>query len=173
MQSFTKNIKGLARLIARPFNNAIDVISIAFDRITAGLFGGMFLIAVTVSAQESPYTLMVKGERNPYDSAVAIELPTYRFETAKLQLGDELIDSLIVEVDSLRAERLITDKVIELQEVAINKQEKALQRQDSTLSRLDKNYELLYKHATKPDPWYTKPWAIGLLGLVLGILIGM
>lgn len=49
------------------------------------------LIAQTSNAQ---YRLLKKGEPNPFDSAVAVRIDRYRLETKKLNLADQLVDSL-------------------------------------------------------------------------------
>ena len=173
MRSSLKNTKAV-RLLVRPFEHVRDVALIVIDRITWGLFGGLFMLTISAQAQElDPYKLLLKGERSPYDSAVAIELPTYRFETQKLQLGDQLIDSLLVEIDSLREEARLSEVVISSQERVIETQGKTISRTDSTLNRIDANYDKLHEIATAPEPLLDRvpSWLVAVIGLVIGLLI--
>jgi hypothetical protein len=169
MRSSLKNTRA-GQLIGR----ISDAVNYVIDRLTWGLFGGLFMLTISVSAQDlEPYKLLIKGERSPYDSAVAIELPTYRFETDKLQLGDQLIDSLVVEIDSLRGEARLAGIVIDSQEHIIDIQVKTINRTDSTLDRIDENYKALVAVVTAPDPWYERVpgWIIASLAFIAGVLI--
>lgn len=169
MRSSLKNTRA-GQLIGR----ISDAVNYVIDRLTWGLFGGLFMLTISVSAQElSPYKLLLQGERSPYDTAVAIELPTYRFETWKLQTADQLIDSLSVEIDSLYQERQLSATVIQSQEHIIDIQVKTINRTDSTLDRIDENYKALVAVVTAPDPWYERVpgWLIAVLAFVGGVLI--
>lgn len=55
------------------------------------------LLSIVLSSN-AQYALMTKGERNPFDSAVAIRIDVYRTETLKMELADELIDNLNLQV---------------------------------------------------------------------------
>lgn len=58
----------------------------------------LLLIALNSNAQ---YSLMSKGERCPFDTAVAIHIDTYRLESRKMKLADTMIVNLSDQVASL------------------------------------------------------------------------
>ena len=128
----------------------------------------LLAIAQTSKAQ---YTLAIKDQLVPYDSAVIIELDKYRQETNVINLQSELIDSLRQETESLYKE---IDKSSELNSVALSKisilveqsieKDKFIQDQSTTINNL-------YEESLKPTPIWNKTWFKIGIGAVAGIAI--
>lgn len=125
---------------------------------------------------QSPYKLLLKGEKSPYDSGVVIHLPTYRIETKKLKSADALIDSLLSENKSLGDEVTIDNEIRKNDIFIIDTQAKALVGKDSAIVGLSQNYNELHKIATAPIPLFQRPAVIwttaGVMFLLFEILKG-
>lgn len=125
---------------------------------------------------QSPYKLLLKGEKSPYDSGVVIHLPTYRVETLKLKSADVLIDSLSSEIKSLSGEVAISDSIRKNDKFIIEVQAKALNGKDTTIAALAGNYNELHTIAIAPDPFFQRPAVIwttaGVMFLLFEILKG-
>ena len=63
------------------------------------------ILLLTALSTKAQYSKMLLGERCPFDTAVAIEVETYRIESLKFALGDSLIKNMAKQLficDSLR-----------------------------------------------------------------------
>lgn len=109
------------------------------------------ILLLNVLSSNAQYALMTLGERNPFDSAVAIRLDTYRLETRKLELADELIGNLTRQVAqnedmilSLNTQLIISNNMLQVKEDII-------QSKQLTIDNLLKKIEY------KPDEsWWDK-----------------
>lgn len=93
---------------------------------------------------------MLKGERNPFDTAVAIHIDTYRMETEKFNLADILIKSLKQQlVLSEEVERQQGMRIVNLLEIRTVMEEQLAERA-RTIEQLTEMYR-------PPDPtWWER-----------------
>ena len=77
------------------------------------------------------YELLIKGQATSFDSAVAVRLDRFREEGQKLKLGQQLVDSLGQEVESLTRENALQGSIIQSNNFTIAQQALALHRKDS------------------------------------------
>lgn len=107
------------------------------------------LLSIALSSK-AQYSLMLKGERNPFDTAVAIHIDTYRLESKKFSLADTLIKSL--------KEQLVLSKEIEEQQgIRINNllsiqaiMKEQLDEKNLTINRLTEMYK------PKEETWWKR-----------------
>lgn len=175
MKSSFKNIKPYKWLV-QTFESWMDALSFAADKLLSGLFGGLFLILLSLmSAQaQSPYTMLLKSEKSPYDTAVAIEIKTYRIETTKLRFADIVIDSLSSENVSLRKEIDAADTVMKWQAVTITTQDDLIQKSETRWTDLNSNYQQIFKliqEKDEPEKWYKNKYLWIGAAFVSGVLI--
>lgn len=127
----------------------------------------MLLIAQTSSAQ---YDLAIKGDRVKYDSAVVVELGTYRKETRKLNQSDSLITRLRIEVRQIRIENDKIRTVIDNNEKYLLILEKAIERKDKLLEKTRSDCEDAIKELGKTK-WYERKEIWLGLGFLIGSII--
>lgn len=128
----------------------------------------LLIIAILLSigqTSKAQYSLMLKGQRCPFDSAVAIHIDTYRLESKKLNLADTIISNL-------KHQLLVKDELNLVLQNKVNIHIQMLELKDSQLADKDKTIELLHRYYKKPkEPtWWDSNINIVLFsgGFVLG-----
>jgi len=113
---------------------------------------------------------MIKGQRNPFDTAVAISIPQYRLETLKFDLCDSLITALNQIVGN--QEKLIY--TLEKRVSNLNELNRGyigeLERKNIITEDLSNKYKTLWKLYEKENRWIKKngAWVAFGAGLVAG-----
>lgn len=128
----------------------------------------LLLTALNSNAQ---YSLMTRGERCPFDSAVAIRLDVYRLESLKMKLADRLIFNLSYQMKSLEAMNINLHSQLSLSDQKFRLKEEEVNVKQQTIN------ELLKQMAYKPEKsWWEKNQkpvlfiggvAVGIGGVVL------
>lgn len=111
---------------------------------------------------------MNKGQFVPYDTAAVMPIDTYRTIRHKVTTGDNLVDSLILENESLTKQSLLQDSTNRIQAGVIMIQQNALSRKDSVNNVIVNNFNALYHEVNKPKKWYENRY----LHLAIAVLIG-
>lgn len=136
----------------------------------------ILLIALTlwcgiVQISNAQYTLLTKGEANPYDSAVAVEIHQYRKESLKMAKADSIVKNFQVYVAT-------TNKLIAALKKENSSLVSAIQLQkDFTQTVMDNQEEikslvvdLQGVEPVKPK-FYEKPLVVGVAVLVVTLLL--
>jgi hypothetical protein len=121
---------------------------------------------VPISKASAQYRKLLRGEKSPFDTAVAVRIDRYRLETKKFKLFKQLEDSLSIEINSLEKEVILSDSINAESQKQITILEKANARKDSVNHILNKNFNAAIQQSLKP--WYKKPEGIGII--VIGTL---
>lgn len=131
-------------------------------------FGILLGLVLTSEAQ---YKFLVEGEKSPFDSAVAIHLPTYRIESNLLKKYPQVVEGLQKENSIL--EGTIT-KVIEKETLHSEKVillSKQLNEKNETVIALQQSVNDLNLELNKPPRWFQRKELWGGVGLIVGIFI--
>lgn len=124
----------------------------------------------TVQTSKAQYTLVTKGDIIKYDSAVAVEISTYRNESAKLKIADSLINSLQYEIKLLQIEVDTYEKVQINHSKTVGMLNSIIKNKQILLEKNIKEYQdLLIKSSERK--FYKRPEFWGVIGFVLGALI--
>lgn len=90
------------------------------------LFLIIALLSLTALSSSAQYSLMMKGDKCPFDSAVAVEISTYRLESSKFDACDIVI--------KLSGERIsVLDSIITNQSQSIMIKDKLLSTKEEEL----------------------------------------
>ncbi len=128
----------------------------------------MTLLTGQISEVSAQYKKLVLGEKNPFDTAVAVRIDRYRLESQKFKLYQQLEDSLSIEIKSLRNEVDTSDSIQQESEKQIAILQKANARKDSVAQVINKNFDILIKQVEKP--WYKKPETLIVAVIVLEVV---
>ncbi len=135
-----------------------------------------FTIAFTLiclhSEAQTAYQLLLKNQKNPYDSAVVIEISTYRQVRAKVTIADNYVNSLKKQIDSLKQETVISDELLSKYSNLQQIQDSSAKRNDIAFQRLNENFDKLLAKANEPKPkWFKRPWVFVAAGVFGGFLL--
>lgn len=124
---------------------------------------------------QGPYKLLLRGEPSPFDTAVAIQVQTYRRETAKMAADDRLIKGLNRTVESYQKtiEQVKRAREVDGRIIAEYEQQ---QKQDAAVKAdLYVQVDQLLEQANKQRKpgFFEGPKFWGPLGVVLGVIIGV
>jgi len=121
-----------------------------------------------LTAQDGNYSLMTRGQRMPFDTAVAINLPQYRLETVKFDICDSLIAALVLITDNQSKQIFTLEKrVLNLQELnAVCDAEIA--RKTKVNTDLYIEYQKLSIANAKMQKWHRKKWIPFSIGVAAG-----
>lgn len=122
----------------------------------------LLLIGQTSKAQ---YSFMTRGQVCPFDSAVAMQIDTYRLESRKINLADTIIANL-------KEQLLVKDKIVTSLQNRIVLRDRMIDLKELQLLDKDKTIELLSKFYIEPkEPtWWESNKDIILFsgGIVVG-----
>jgi len=125
---------------------------------------------LSLTAQDGNYSLMTKGQRLPFDTAVAINIVQYRAETMKFDLCDSLITTLQSITDNQQKQILTLEgRVSNLQELN-GMFESELERRALVNERLLIEYHKLSRAYDKGRTWFKKngKWIAFGAGVAVG-----
>jgi hypothetical protein len=123
-----------------------------------------FILIVLNSEIAAQYTLLRKGEKCPYDTAVATKIDVWRLESAKLTKADSLINQQNREIDSLKTFIISSEKIFAHQHQMYNLCLDNNEAKSRTIADLNKNFENLLAVCNKPKSWFERnKFAVGLI----------
>ncbi len=128
----------------------------------------MCLTALTTNGQ---YKLLKHNEPNPFDSAVAIRIDRYRLETRKLNLCDQLIDSLTNEIRAHMKVRKQMDSVAAIQQGQITALTNSNARIRGVVNDLNTKFDELFVETRKQNKLLRSPYFWFVLGMAGGVII--
>lgn len=117
------------------------------------------LICLTCEGQ-SDFTLLLKGQKNPYDTAVAIEVHQYRLIRQKVAVGDTYIGSLRKTIDSLNAQMEVLYYLANTQGTLIAAQQDFGKKNEQAFDGLSARFDKLAEQLNAPKAWYERPLVI-------------
>jgi hypothetical protein len=117
----------------------------------------LILATAPIFNASGQYVKLLKGQPNPFDTAVAIRIDKYRQEGLKLKLGQQLVDSLISEIGSLYHEIRIGDSINAINQQSIYILTKANVRKDSVNGVLYNSFNEVHDIAISQNKWYRRP----------------
>lgn len=123
----------------------------------------LLLTGLNINAQ---YSLMSKGQLCPFDSAVAIQIDTYRLESKKLDLAEALINNLKASIISKDSSILLLETKDKIKDQIISTQLDIIRDKDRTIEALT-----FYYSPPKQD-WWQKNKNYVLLGAIITIGLG-
>lgn len=129
------------------------------------------LSILIVQSSEAQYKKLTLGQPVPFDTAVAIQIKTYRTESVYIETFKTYVDSLKKELDLMRLETTASNNALRAGQFTGVILQQSHARQDSLIERLSRDNSTFYKAATKPVMWYEKKENWGLGGILLGIII--
>lgn len=120
---------------------------------------------------EAQYLKAKKGDVVPFPEAVITNLPTYRLETRKIRLAEQLIDSLVFEIGTLQKELGLARQLQTLTQREADAYREGYERTDRQLLELGKKHrELADINKRRNRIWNRKElWLI--LGGVAGVVL--
>lgn len=132
------------------------------------LLTALFLLALNCSAQ---YVVAKKGDTVPFEKAVITNAPTFKLESRKLELQEQLVLGLRSEAAKLREAARISDA-----QLAIEQQRHAATAQQLKLvtaahSSVNTKYQDSLKKLKKQNRFYNRKEFWAAAGVVVGILI--
>ena len=107
------------------------------------VFATLILVHVLYFEAFPQYEKLVKGQPTTFDTAVAVRIDRYREEGLKLQLGEQLVDSLTNEVFSLYREQDLHSSEVKALDLTINHLVIANERKDSVNQQLKQYFRRL------------------------------
>lgn len=131
-----------------------------------GAFVILILVTVPIFEASGQYIKLLKGQPNPFDTAVAVRIDKYRQEGLKLKLGQQLVDSLILEIGGLYHEIRIGDSINSINQKSIYILTKANARKDSVNNIIYNGFNEVHDIAMNQNKWYRRP-EIFLVAIVI------
>ena len=134
----------------------LDALQKAAKQTTAEVFGN--------------YSFMTKGQRSPFDTAVAVNIGQYRAETLKFDLCDSLITALQLITDNQsNLVSTLEKQVINLQELNAA-YETEIERKNAVNVDLMNEYSRLSKAYSKERKWFKRngKWLCFGVGVTVG-----
>lgn len=118
------------------------------------------LMCLIVPDTNAQYKFLLKGEQNPFDTAVAVRIDRYRQETTKLDLGQKLVDSLTYELFKTLQANYRKDTLLSTLGVKIAALIASNERRDNTIQLFDETFDFLADEAVKPKVtlWQKPIW---------------
>jgi len=123
------------------------------------------------AAPPKDYTLLFKGEPVPYDTAVAMDVKTYRQESLKFDIADKTINDQKASITKLeRTNTLLLDQANTGQKIniALNEQ---ISADAKTKEDLRRRFEKLQKTANRGPGLFGSPLFWGPVGAVAGYVL--
>jgi len=116
------------------------------------------------------YSLMTKGQRSPFDTAVAVNIRQYRAETLKFDLCDSLITALQLITDNQNKQILILEKRVENLRELTAAYEAEITRKNAVNVDLMNEYGRLSKAYGKERTWLKRngKWLWFGAGIIVG-----
>ena len=105
----------------------------------------------------------------PYDG-VAVELQTYRKESAYLKLTDSLLINYKRQISVYDAIIRANESIIDQQKQSLALQSSLLHSQEQTAQQFSKGIQEI-KDSLPKRHWFENPYLFGALGIVLGVII--
>lgn len=131
----------------------------------------VFVLNCLVISVNAQYERLYKNQRNPFDTAVAIQIIEYRKIRDKVESCDSLDKSqkkTIFELNRSLKHRIdITN--LDIQEVDTYR-DSALRKDSLNTVLIGENKKLVSK-IEKENKWHNKPWIWGIVGLLGGVFI--
>lgn len=115
----------------------------------------LLLTALSFSAQ-AQYKKLTFGNPCPFDTAVAIQINTYRAETLKLQSADGLISGLQTQIILQKTEITKKDSAILLSYQYALVYQKEVQQKQETINQLSEQFNQLAKLYAHTQTWWSK-----------------
>ena len=128
---------------------------------------------LSLNAQSGNYSLMTRGQRLPFDTAVAVNIVQYRAETMKFDLCDSLITALSHIVDNQNKQiSILEGRVSNLQEFN-SMFESEIARKALVNNNLLIEYNRLSKAYDKERTWFKRngKWVYIGIGFAAGAVI--
>ena len=145
----------LSLLTAQDGSN-LDALQKAAKQTTAEVFGN--------------YSFMTKGQRSPFDTAVAVNLPQYRLETLKFDLCDSLITALQSITDNQNKQIFLLEERVENLRELTAAYEAQITRKNAVNVDLMNEYGRLSKSYAKERTWFKRngKWLCFGVGVAVG-----
>jgi len=136
--------------------NQLDALRQAAKQTTAQIFGN--------------YSLMMKGQRLPFDTAVAVNIGQYRAETLKFDMCDSLITALSHIVDNQQKQVLTLEGRVSNLLILNGMYELELERRALVNEKLLIEYHKLSKAYDKERTWIKRngKWIAFGVGVAIG-----
>lgn len=128
----------------------------------------LLCLSFEASSQYDRYAKLIRGEKSPLDTAVAIQIAEYRAIRFKVSIADSLIRSMRDEIEQLNLLSREKDTVNIIQSKMLVLDQAIIDEHSKTISDLSKSIDVFAKNADTKSPWYTD-WKIVLPG---GAFIG-
>lgn len=125
------------------------------------------LLIVLLSNTFAQYTLLRKGEKCPYDTAVAVRIDVYRIESQKLTICDQYITQQNKEIDSLKSFISNSEKIFIQQNNLLQLCQNYNLQKENTIKQLSENFDNLFQLCNKKPNWLQRNKFI--IGLTTGI----
>lgn len=116
----------------------------------------LLLIVLSFSGFSQNYLLLTKGQRCPYDTAVAIKIDTYRTETLKMETADSVIFRKSLEIAELRQFVLKSNKLFATQAEMYAQAITHIEIKDNTILELSNNFDNLMKTCNTKENWFKR-----------------
>jgi hypothetical protein len=127
------------------------------------------LLAALIS--EAQYKLLKKGESSPFDSAVAVQIKTYRLEGQLIKQQKALSDSLISEINGLYSEIRILNEINANNLAVSHAVSERLLQKDAECADCMKLLVEVQAKAAKPPNWYLRKETWAIAALILGVIV--
>ena len=116
------------------------------------------------------YSFMTKGQRSPFDTAVAINIGQYRVETMKFDLCDSLITTLQSITDNQQKQILTLEGRVSNLQILNGTYEMELERKALVNNQLLMEYDRLNKAYSKERTWFKRngKWLWFGAGIIVG-----
>lgn len=131
------------------------------------LCAALLLSALTSEAQ---YQLARRGYVVQFDSAVVVNLPTYRAESQMIRLTDSLLLQYKQQVRTFDAIQQASDKRITDLQATIALQKTMLQDKEKVSQEISKGLQEI-KAGLPKQRWFENPYLLGGVGVIVGVLI--
>lgn len=114
---------------------------------------------------------MTKGQAVPFDTAVVVQINTYRLESQKMEQADTLVASQRALITHLQGAVATASELNATNNRIVSEQAALLAAKLQHQQTLEEQVAALRKIAAKKTPWYADPKLWGTAGLVIGILL--
>lgn len=136
------------------------------------------LLCLTVLTSNGQYEKLVRGQKVTFDTAVAIQINTYRAESRKLKVGSSLIDSLSLALKSSIETSAIQTKLVSSLSYSNLLKDSRLSQKDSVLAANQKSIDtynnLVVNLSNRKPTWEDwvkdyRTWILLALTLVISV----
>jgi hypothetical protein len=131
----------------------------------------LLLTGFWANGQGSNYKLLTRGKPCPFDTAVAVQIKTYRLESRKFEIQDSLNTSLQAQVKTLEAGIKKAQKISAVSDSISEVRLNLLTAKTTYATALASENQKLKSNLAKSSKWYRQPMPYLVLGVLTGFLI--